>query len=127
VVLVGARDLDPAEERLLAASRVRRVEATRLQSDGAAAALAPALTELARHVSRVYLHIDLDVHEPSEAQANQYAVPGGLSASTVRDLVRIVAERFTIAAAALTAYDPTYDDRMLDVGLELSSVIGQSQ
>ena len=75
----------------------------------------------------MYLHIDLDVHEPSEAQANQYAVPGGLSASTVRDLVRIVAERFTIAAAALTAYDPTYDDRMLDVGLELSSVIGQSQ
>ena len=57
----------------------------------------------------MYLHIDLDVHEPADAQANQYAVPGGLSPSTVRDLVRVVAERFEIAAAALTAYDPTFD------------------
>ena len=126
VVLVGARDLDPAEEQLLAASRVRRVEATRLRADGAAAALDPALTELARHVSRVYLHIDLDVHEPSEAQANQYAAPGGLSPAAVRDLVRVVSERFEIAAAALTAYDPTYDDRMLDVGWQLMEVITAS-
>ena len=118
VVLVGARDLDAEEERLLASSRVMRVEAARMQADGARTALDPALTELARHVSRVYLHIDLDVHDPAEAQANQYAVPGGLTAETVRELVRVVTERFSIVAAALTAYDPTYDDRMLDVGLK---------
>ena len=46
-------------------------------------------------------------------------VPGGLAPSTVRDLVGVVAERFEIAAAALTAYDPTYDERMLAVGLHL--------
>jgi len=119
VVLVGARDLDAEEERLLASSRVMRVEAARMQADGARTALDPALTELARHVSRVYLHIDLDVHDPAEAQANQYAVPGGLTAETVRELVRVVTERFSIVAAALTAYNPTYDDRMLDVGLKL--------
>ena len=119
VVLVGARDIDAEEERLLASSRVTRVEAARMRTDGARAALDPALTELARHVSRVYLHVDLDVHDPSEAQANQYAVPGGLAAGTVRELVRVVAGRFSIVAAALTAYDPTFDDRMLDVGLKL--------
>jgi arginase len=126
VVLVGARDIDAEEERLLASSRVMRVEAARMQADGARAALDPALTELARHVSRVYLHIDLDVHDPSEAQANQYAVPGGLAASTVRDLVRVVGERFSIVAAALTAYDPTYDERMLNVGLKLAGEIAKS-
>ena len=126
VVLVGARDIDPAEEQLLASSRVTRVEATRMQADGAAAALDTALIELARHVTRVYLHIDLDVHEPSEAQANQYAVPGGLSADTVRDLVRVVAARFSIAAVALTAYDPTFDNRMLDVGAKLMEEIVSS-
>jgi len=125
VVLVGARDIDPAEEQLLASSRVMRVEAARMQTVGASAALDPALTELARHVSRVYLHIDLDVHDPAEVQANQYAVPGGLSAGAVRDLVRLVAARFSIAAAALTAYDPSFDDRMLAVGLELSNVIAE--
>jgi arginase len=127
VVLVGARDIDAGEERLLAASRVMRVEAARMQADGARAVLDTALTELARHVSRVYLHIDLDVHDPAEAQANQYAVPGGLSAGTVRDLVRVVGERFSIVAAALTAYDPAYDDRMLEVGYRLMEEITNSR
>ena len=126
VVLVGARDLDAEEGRLLASSRVVRVEAARMQADGARAALDPALTELARHVSRVYLHIDLDVHDPAEAQANQYAVPGGVAAGAVRDLVRVVAERFSIVAAALTAYDPTYDERMLEVGIRLVDEIANS-
>ena len=97
-----------------------------MRTDGARAALDPALTELARHVSRVYLHIDLDVHDPAEAQANQYAASGGVPASAVRDLVKVVAERFSIVAAALTAYDPTYDERMLDVGLELVEEIASS-
>lgn len=129
VVLVGARDLDPAEETALARSQVGRVEAARMRADGAHAALDEALTTLARrHISRVYLHIDLDVHDPADAQANQYAVPGGLSASTVRDLVTVVADRFTIAAAALTAYDPSYDadGRMLKVATELIGEIATS-
>jgi arginase len=126
VVLVGARDIDPGEEQLLAASRVMRVEASRMQADGARAALDSALTELARRVSRVYLHIDLDVHEPSAAQANQYAVPGGLAADTVRELVRVAGEQFSIVAAALTAYDPSYDDRMAETALQLMDVIASA-
>ncbi len=128
VVLVGARDLDPAEETALAQSRVARVEAARMQAAGAEAALDDALTALARHVSRVYLHIDLDVHEPAEAQANQYAVPGGLSPSTVRELVRVVAGRFSIVAAALTAYDPSFDTngRMLEAAATLMQEIVES-
>jgi hypothetical protein len=43
----------------------------------------------------------------------------------VRELIEVVAERFTIAAAALTAYDPAYDagDRMLAIGLDALSAI----
>jgi arginase len=122
VVLVGARDIDPAEELRLAQSHVIRVEAARLRAEGAgnAGSLHDALAELTRrNVARVYLHIDLDVHDPADAQANQYAAPGGLAPSTVRDLVTAVAGRFEIVAAALTAYDPTCDERMLGVGLDL--------
>ena len=126
VVLVGARDLDPAEEAMLSRSRVTRVDASTLEARGAPAALDDALTSLAQRVSRVYVHIDLDVHEPSLAQANQYAVPGGLRPETVRDLVRVVANRLRLAAVALTAYDPAYDpdDRMLGVGSGLISELG---
>lgn len=129
VVLVGARDLDPAEETALARSRVARVDAARMQAVGAHSALDDALAALARHVSRIYLHIDLDVHDPADAQANQYAVPGGLSAGMVRELVRVVADRFSIAAAALTAYDPAYDadGRMSNLAMDLmGQIIGRT-
>ena len=123
VVLVGARHIDPAEEGVLASSNVVRIESMEMQSKGARTALDGTLTELARHVSRVYLHIDLDVHERDDARANQYAVPGGLSPQSVRDLVGVVVERFSIVAAALASYDPSVDDRMLDVGLDLLETI----
>ena len=121
VLLVGARDLDSAEDERLARSRVTRVAASTLEARGGTAALDGVLAALARRVSRVYVHIDLDVHEPSLAQANQYAVPGGLRPETVRDLVRAVAGRLRLVAVALTAYDPASDpdDRMLGVGLDL--------
>lgn len=128
VVLVGARDLDAAEEAALAASEVRWVQADRMRAEGARAALDDALAALARRVSRVYLHIDLDVHDPADARANQYAAPDGLSAASGRELVRVVAERFTIAAAALTAYDPSHDPAgtMLEIGMGLMSAVAGS-
>ena len=128
VVLVGARDLDAAEETALAASRVTWARAPDVRAAGAPAALEAALASLAQRVSRVYLHIDLDVHDPTEVRANQYAAPEGLSASTVRDVVECVARRLPIAAAALTAYDPTYDPegRMLDIGMQLMRCIGEA-
>jgi arginase len=129
VVLVGARDLDSAEETALATSGVTWVPAARIRAAGARAALDDAFAALARRVSRVYVHIDLDVHDPAEARANQYAAPDGLSAANVRDLIGLVAERFTVAAAALTAYDPSYDPdgKMLEVGLDELSLTADSR
>jgi arginase len=129
VVLVGARDLDAAEEARLTASRVTWVRAADVRSRGVDAALASAIRALASRVSRVYLHVDLDVHDPAEVRANQYAAPDGLSAAAVRDVVRHVGTRIPIAAAALTAYDPAYDPdkRMLETGLELKGCIGEAE
>ncbi|HEX6049474.1 MAG TPA: arginase family protein [Gemmatimonadaceae bacterium] len=120
-VLVGARDLDAAEVTALAASGVTWVRSADVRAAGVQAALDAALATLAQRVSRVYLHIDLDVHDPAEAQANQYAAPDGLSAAAVREVVSLVARHVPIVAAALTAYDPTYDpeSRMLEAGLRL--------
>ena len=121
VALVGARDLDTAEATALAASRVTWVRSADVRAAGVQAALDAALASLAQQVSRVYLHIDLDVHDPAEVQANQYAAPDGLSAAVVRDVVSLVTRHVSIAAAALTAYDPAYDpqSRMLETGMQL--------
>jgi arginase len=70
---------------------------------------AQALDDLRGRVDRVYLHIDLDVLDPSEGIANRYSAEGGLSAEQVLRTVAAVADRFDIVAAAITAYEPAAD------------------
>lgn len=124
VLHVGARDLDPAEAEYLERSRlvVLPPDAARDEDE-----LAAAVEQLAARVQQVYLHVDLDVHDPSEGVANPFPAPGGLTADEVRDVVRAVAARVPIAAAAITAYDPTCDadGRMLEVGLKLMELIAE--
>lgn len=104
VVLVGIRDVDDAERERLEASAVHVVPpaATDPGAD-------EALDGLRERIRDVYLHIDLDVLDPSEGRANAWAAPGGLNAAEVARIVDAVAERLTLRAAALTAYDPAAD------------------
>jgi arginase len=102
VVLVGARDLDPGERDLLERSGVSWVAASGGELDAA-------LERLATRVESVYLHLDLDVHDPAEAPANTYGAPGGPSRAEVLQAVERVGARLPIAAAGLAAYDPTVD------------------
>jgi arginase len=126
VALVGTRDLDEGERDLLQQSRILMVRAEEVRERGEDDALAR-LEALAGRVSRVYLHLDLDVHDPSEGRANSFAVAGGLTAEGVRRAVRIIARHVPIAAAAITAYDPAHDGdgRMLATALELISVLAE--
>ena len=56
----------------------------------------------------MYLHVDLDSIDAGEDRANKYAAPGGPSLSRLLDCVRLTCKRFTIAGAAITAYDPDF-------------------
>jgi arginase len=57
----------------------------------------------------IYLHIDLDVLDESEGRANTFAVGRGLSAADLHHSIEVLAGRFLIRGAALTAYDPKAD------------------
>ena len=100
ILLVGARDLDPTEEARLAASAIVRPDIASLEG---------ALDELAGRTNAVYLHIDLDVLDPSEGKANGWAVEGGLTADELEAAVEAVLRRFAVPAATFSAYDPTED------------------
>jgi arginase len=101
IALVGARDLDPGEQERLERSAVRWVRPGE--------PVQPALDALAERVRGVYLHVDLDVLDPSEGRANRLACPGGPTAADVASAIAEVVRRFTIRAAALTAYEPDCD------------------
>jgi len=100
VVLAGARDLEPGEQERLTSGAVLRAQA----SD-----LAEQLDTLRERVANVYLHIDADVLDPSVGRANRYACDRGFTLEELERLLDLVQSRFTVRAAAITAYDPAED------------------
>ena len=109
-VLVGAREFDVNERALLDSSAVGLADLQRIRTRGLRAELGPLLAKIRTYTGRAYLHIDLDVLDPAEARANQYAAPGGLRLTELLGIVSLVREHFALAAAAITAYDPEYDE-----------------
>jgi len=93
--LFGARDIDTAERDII-------TERGLLVTQDAA--------DLAQHTSaaeRVYLHVDMDVHDPSAFAANLYEVPGGPSVDDVRAALTSVDN---VAALSITSLDPAVDE-----------------
>jgi arginase len=99
-VVLAARDLDPAEEERLNASPILRAEFEDLPD---------ALDVLRERVDDVYLHVDLDVLDPTVGRANSLACEGGATLEQAAGAIEAVCTRFTVRAAALTWYDPPYD------------------
>jgi arginase len=120
VVLIGTRDLDPLEAALVQSSRIRHVAPVSLRAD-----LGPALASVAEARATAYLHLDLDVLDPSEGRVNCYAAPGGLSRDDVAWAIERIGGSFEVVAAAMTALDPTSDpeDRALDAAVSLGMVL----
>lgn len=104
VWLVGARDLDGLEAAALAQSTVHRIPATGVGAD-AAAQVTDALSE----VDQLFIHLDLDVLDPADARANEYAAPAGVRLGALTAMLRALAQRAPVAALTLSAYDPAYD------------------
>jgi len=123
VILAAVRDLEPYQRQRLAQSMVRTIpgaiDPERFEA---------ALSELALHVSRLYLHVDLDALDAFEARANEYSAAGGPSLDRLLQCVHSASERFTVAAAALTAYDPAFDEtgRALTAARRIATEIAAS-
>jgi len=112
--LLGARDLDPPEVTLLRQSAVTVVEVGqlpgRLPDILAQAELADAIG---------YLHLDLDVLDPTVGRANYLPVPNGLSVPQLTGAITAIRAYVPLRAAALTSYSPE-DDR--DGGIARAAV-----
>lgn len=122
VLLIGARDLDPDEARLLDGSDV-----TILTGDAVPDRASEAIRALGGRVGSVYLHIDLDVFDPRVARANAYATESGLSAEGA---LLVLDTAFGVTAAqvvALTSYDPSVDPegKVVEVALSIGRRIAR--
>ena len=95
-----ARGTDPVEAAALEESGIRRTgwKESRAVFDS-----------MATETKSLYLHVDLDVLDPSVGKANAYATPGGMTVEDVLGVLESARRRFDIVAAGITAYDPIVD------------------
>ncbi|GAA1776508.1 arginase family protein [Agromyces lapidis] len=109
LVLGGIRAIDAEEHRFIDEHGISVLTVEDL-SDPAAV-----IAELeATGASNVFVHIDLDVLDPSALAGLSYPMPFGIGAGELVTLVREVVARFAVAGAAITGFTPSNPESAVD-------------
>ena len=98
ILITDARDLDPAENTALLESEIVRLTS---------------VDELIRHPLPelpIYLHLDVDIIDPSEAPAMNYLAPGGPSVDEMQEAFRYLARTGNVKAVSMSTWNPELDD-----------------
>lgn len=109
VVLAGTRELDDAEQQYVDEHRIRRVLPGDL-ADPEALVAAVAATG----APRVYVHIDIDVLDPSVVTGVSLPVPFGPDAGEVTTAVRALRDRFPLVGATIAGFSPAAADTAIE-------------
>ncbi len=102
VCLVGARRLDAGEALNLDRSKVKRFAFDTASPD------APGLLAAVRR-RPLWVHVDLDVVDPSEMSAVNFPAPGGPSFASVAALLAALAQVATVKGVEVCGYDARQD------------------
>ena len=108
VVLAGSRAYDAAEEEYIAANRIATVTAADVSGEVLVAAVK------ATGASSVYLHIDVDVHDPADFAGLGAPEPFGVSAGALVETVKALIAEFTLAGAGITEFAPASPTEAVD-------------
>ncbi|GBE24224.1 arginase [bacterium BMS3Bbin02] len=93
VILVDARDLDPGEDDAVAAS-------------GLTVMTVDDVVVNEPHPGPIYVHVDVDVADPTDLPAINYPAPDGPSADTVRSAIDRLAATGRVVAASVSSWNP---------------------
>jgi arginase len=104
VTAVGVRDLDEDEAVVLRASAIRQVPVATMRQE-----LATALTESGIARDTAYIHVDLDVLDPSEGCMNQFSARAGLGLVELEWALAMISAATIVRVGSLTAFDPASD------------------
>ncbi len=120
LVLVGARDLDAEEQRLLEQSDINLVRTVENDDAEILRKIEAALIRLQSRVTGVYLHIDMDAFEVGGGAANHYGATGGMSPEFMLQAIALVKDHIPVRGCAIASYDPAFDRdaRFLEAGIQ---------
>ncbi len=108
IILIGARDFDSEEHKLLSSSAISLIQISDIR-DSKKAALSQAFQSLSQNCEDLYLHIDLDVFNPAQLKANEFSAEHGLSLAEIQEVLKEICTHFRVAAISFTSYNPSCD------------------
>jgi arginase len=109
IAIFGARDLDPPEEEALRRSKVHLYTMDRVRHLGAQQAMEEAVHKLSESCEKIYVHLDIDVLEPSEIRAIHMKVPNGLTTAECAGALRVVRRTGMLCGFAVTVFNARED------------------
>jgi arginase len=105
LVLGGIRAIDDGEQ-----SYIDEHDITVLTADGLGDPAAVLAALEATGATRVFVHIDLDVLDPSALAGLSYPMPFGVGAAELVAVVKAVVERFPLAGGSIAGFSPASPD-----------------
>ncbi|KQR52454.1 arginase [Leifsonia sp. Leaf336] len=105
LILAGTRALDDGESDFVDRMGIRMIGPDDLADPQTLVAAVEATG-----ASAVYLHIDLDVLDPSAVDGIGYPEPFGITPEQLSDVIRALRSRFELAGAAITEFAPESPD-----------------
>lgn len=102
--LLGARELDPPEAALLQGSAITSIPVGHIPEG-----LPLPLARVALTNTIAYLHVDVDVLDPTVGNANHLPARNGISLPDLTAAIALLRARVPLGAAALSSYSPEDD------------------
>ena len=119
IVIAGARDIDPAEAELIGEAGIRSLSIEELETpDGILAAVR------ATGATAFYLHLDLDVLDPSVLTGLANLLPFGLSVETLGRTITALRAEFELAGATIAGFAPASPEAANDDLPSILRIIG---
>ena len=128
-VLVGIRNLDEVEKKIVRASKVHVFTMKDIDTLGVTEVMARAIAIATRGTGGFHVSYDLDVCDPTVAPGVGTPVRGGLSYREAHVVMEMVAESGKLTSFDLVEVNPTLDIRntTAELGIELAlSALGKS-
>jgi arginase len=123
LVYVGIHDLEPHQQKKIEAYGILAARKAADARTPVASALDAALT--AAPFDRAVLHVDLDCLDISVGYANEYAMPGGLSARDLHDCLTCVCARVRPLAMTIASFNPGLEgsERIAAAGMDAARLV----
>jgi arginase len=127
-VLLGIRDLDPGEKKLIAKSGVRYFTMRDIDELGIRKVMDESLAIAGKGNRKIHVSFDIDVMDPAFAKGTGTPAPGGMSYREAHLAMEMVADTGQLQSMEMVEVNPLLDDQNktgeLAVGL-IASALGK--